>query len=387
MPKIIKIIDELTTLSKIKITTKFLSVFVFFIAFLFGNEGIFAQKKEYVVVLDAGHGGKDPGKVGYKKMKEKDIALNIVLQVGKLLEKEKNIKVVYTRKTDVFIDLWERGRIANKADADLFVSIHCNAHTSSAYGAETWVLGTHANKRNFEVAKAENSVILLEDNYKTNYKGFDPNSPESIIGLTLMQEEYLDQSIQLASIIQDDLTYSLKRKNRGVKQAGFVVLHQTYMPSILIETGFITNKSEASFLNSASGKQKFSASIFKGIKKYINQLNINTVANSEIKEVKTKTVTSSTSTSVKIDKSVVFKVQIASGGRKLATKAYNFKGLKNIERVKVSKLYKYYLGSTSSYSEIKKLHQLAKSKGYNSSFIVAFKNGKKVPVTSVVKKS
>ena len=155
---------------KIKIRTKFILIFVFFVAMIFNNSEGFAQKNDFVVVLDAGHGGKDPGKVGYKNVKEKDIALSIVLQVGKLLEKQGNIKVIFTRKTDVFVNLWERGRIANKADADLFVSVHCNAHNTQASGAETWVLGTHANSQNFEVAKAENSVILLEDNYKTNYK-------------------------------------------------------------------------------------------------------------------------------------------------------------------------------------------------------------------------
>ncbi len=369
--------------SKIKITTKFFTLFVFFISLLLCNVEGYGQKKEYVVVLDAGHGGKDPGKVGYKKIKEKDIALSIVLQVGKLLEKEKNIKVVYTRRSDVFINLWERGKIANKADADLFVSVHCNAHNSQAYGAETWVLGTHANKQNFEVAKAENSVILLEDNYKVNYKGFDPNLPESIIGLTLMQEEYLDQSIQLASIIQNGFTRTLKRKDRGVKQAGFVVLHQTYMPSILIETGFLTNKIEGSYLNSVKGKQKFSESIYKGIKKYLTQITLNTVVSntSDSNPVSIENEVKS------IDKSVVFKVQIASGSRKLATKSYNFKGLKNVERVKVSNLYKYYIGKTSDYSKIIEFLKLAKNKGYTSSFVVAFKNGKKVPIQQVVKKS
>ena len=164
--------------SNIKGTTRQSLFLVFLIAFFSNTYMIFAQQKDFIVVLDAGHGGKDPGKVGYKGSKEKEIALKIVLQVGKLLEKKQNIKVVYTRKTDVLIDLWERGRIANKANADLFVSIHCNAHSSQASGSETWVLGTHANRQNFEVAKAENSVILLEDNYKANYKGFDPNSPE-----------------------------------------------------------------------------------------------------------------------------------------------------------------------------------------------------------------
>jgi N-acetylmuramoyl-L-alanine amidase len=359
---------------------------VFINIFLFTNFSVFAQKSEFVVVLDAGHGGKDPGKVGYKKVKEKDIALKIVLQVGKLLEKEPHIKVVYTRKTDVFVDLWERGKIANKADADLFVSVHCNAHHTQAYGAETWVLGTHANRQNFEVAKAENLVIELEDNYKENYKGFDPNSPESVIGLTLMQEEYLDQSIQLASIIQDGFANKLKRKNRNVKQAGFVVLHQTYMPSVLIETGFITNKNEGAFLSSATGQQKFANSIYKSITKYIEQLSLNTVATSDVvalNDVESPKKNENSTTYSNVD----FKVQIASGSRKLETKSYNFKGLSNVERVKVGSSYKYYLGNTSNYSEILKIQQLAKSKGYTSAFVVAFKNGEKIDVEQVLKKS
>lgn len=368
--------------SKIKITTKFTSILVFLITFFCINTPSFGQENDFIVVLDAGHGGKDPGKVGYKNYKEKNIALNIVLEVGKLLEKDENIKVVYTRKKDVFIGLKERGRIANKADANLFVSVHCNAHHTQAYGAETWALGTHANKQNFEVAKAENSVILLEDNYKVNYKGFDPNSPESVIGLTLMQEEYLDQSILLASILQNGFASKLKRKDRGVKQAGFVVLHQTYMPSVLIETGFLTNKSEGLFLGSTAGQQKFSKSIYDGIIEYYNQLVINSV------DAGASSVQVSKTTHVEtINSNVVFKVQIASGSRKLETKSYNFRGLKNVERIKVGRSYKYYLGSTSNYNEIKELQQIAKVKGYPSAFIVAFENGEKVSVEQVLKKS
>tara|TARA_R110001583_G_scaffold114876_3_gene265372 strand:+ start:40334 stop:41467 length:1134 start_codon:yes stop_codon:yes gene_type:complete len=371
--------------SKIKLTTKLSFVFIFLTAFLLKSNIAYSQKKEFVVVLDAGHGGKDPGKVGYKNSKEKEIALNIVLKVGKLLEKTSTIKIVYTRKTDVFVDLWERGRIANKADADLFVSIHCNAHNSQASGSETWVLGTHANRQNFEVAKAENSVILLEDNYKANYKGFDPNSPESVIGLTLMQEEYLDQSIQLASIIQNGFTNTLKRKNRGVKQAGFVVLHQTYMPSILIETGFLTNRVEGPYLNSKIGQQKFSESIYKNIVKYIQQLNLNTIVNDEIVIVEPKVAPSKKV--INVDKNVKFKVQIAAGARKLEAKSYNFNGLKNVERMRSGKIYRYYFGETSNYTKIQELQKLAKSKGYRSAFIVAFKNGKKISVENVLIKS
>lgn len=378
-------------LIKNKMTMKLSVFFVFLFVFLFNNQSIIAQKNEFIVVLDAGHGGKDPGKVGRNHAKEKDIALKIVLGVGEILERNKNIKVIYTRKTDVFVDLWERGRIANKADADLFVSIHCNAHNTQASGAETWVLGTHANRQNFEVAKAENSVILLEDNYEMKYKGFDPSSPNSVIGLTLMQEEYLDRSIQLASIIQEGLTKNINLLDRGVKQAGFVVLHQTYMPSVLIETGFLTNTAEGNFLNSENGQIKYSNSISSDILKFIQQVVLNTVGNTIVAKNETNSGSKSTASAANnvsnIFNNIVFKVQIAAGSNKIETKSYNFNGLSNIERDKVNGLYKYYLGSTSDYNEIKKLHDLAKSKGYTSAFIVAFENGKKISVEDVFKKS
>lgn len=357
---------------KFNTKTKAIQVFVCSFLFILITLTGYAQESTYTVVLDAGHGGHDPGKVGYKKYKEKDVALNITLAVGKILSENKAINVIYTRKTDVFIDLYKRGNIANRANADLLVSIHCNAHSSQAYGAETWVLGLHANDENFAVAKAENSVILLEDNYKETYKGFDPNSPESLIGLTLMQEEYLDQSLQLASMIQDNFKNKLKRKNRGVKQAGFVVLFQSYMPSILIETGFLTNKTEANYLNSENGQSKFAQSIANGIEKYLKQIDLNTVENKVEEDVAT-------------DKNIIFKVQIASGSRKLEVKSYNFNGLKSVERVKVGSSYKYYYGQTSEYNEVKKHQELAKSKGYNSAFIVAYKNGKKISVQKVLK--
>lgn len=192
---------------------------------------------KFVVVLDAGHGGHDPGNLGNGYL-EKNIALRIVLKVGAILEKNPDIKVIYTRKDDTFVDLYKRGEIANKANADLFVSVHCDSHSSDAHGAGTFVLGLHANKQNFEIAKKENSVIYLEDNYESRYAAYDINSPESIIGLTIMQEEFLDQSINLAKLMQDNFAKKLKRTDRKVKQAGFIVLHQTFMPSVLVETVF-----------------------------------------------------------------------------------------------------------------------------------------------------
>ncbi|MEM7379631.1 MAG: N-acetylmuramoyl-L-alanine amidase, partial [Bacteroidota bacterium] len=206
-----------------------------------------APAKDFIVVLDAGHGGHDPGNLGNGYL-EKNIALKIVLQAGAILEKQPGIKVVYTRKDDTFVDLYVRGEIANKANADLFVSVHCDSHTSNANGAGTFVLGLHANKQNFEIAKKENSVIYLEDNYESRYAKYNINSPESIIGLTIMQEEFLEKSIQLASLMQENFSEGLKRNDRKVKQAGFIVLHQTFMPSVLVETGFLTIKSEVRYL-------------------------------------------------------------------------------------------------------------------------------------------
>lgn len=351
-------------------------------------------KEQFVVVLDAGHGGKDHGNLG-SGYKEKKIALNIVLQVGEILEQHKSIKVIYTRKTDVFLELHERAAIANKADADLFVSVHCNAHNSSANGTETFVLGLHANKRNFEIAKKENEVIYMEDNHETHYEGFDPNSPESLIGLTLMQEEYLDQSIALANLVEKAFVHKLKRKSRGVKQAGFWVLHNTYMPSVLIETGFLTYKKEGAYLNSKAGQTKMSTSIAKAILDYKSSLEQNTgdfvvvpepnkdaetVADTpKADAVKTETVVDSIYPEVK------FKVQIAAGSTKIDLKPYNFRGLDDITLRKKGKIYRYFYGNTSNYSKIQQMQKQAKAKGYVSCYIVAYKSGQRISVGQALK--
>lgn len=335
--------------------------------------------KSFVVVLDAGHGGHDPGNRG-NGYKEKDIALNIVLEVGKQLANISDIKVIYTRKKDVFIDLFKRGQIANKANADLFVSVHCNAHNSAAHGTETWVLGTHKNNTNFEVAKKENSVIFLEDDYEKNYAGFDPNSPESVMSILLSQEEYLDQSIMLASMIQKKFTNALKRKNRGVKQAGFIVLHQTVMPSVLVETGFLTYKKEGSYLNSRKGQNDISSAIATAIKEYKNSLD-STTSSIEISDASVEMDLDEGS----LNHNVIFKVQIAASSKALETKPYNFNGLSSISRMKEGSLYKYYYGSTGNYETSKDLAKQAKEKGYNSSFVVAFKDGEKIALTDALK--
>ena len=342
------------------------------IVVFFSVSQVNAQKK-YTIVVDAGHGGKDPGNLG-NGYKEKDIALKVALNVGNALSKHKDIKVIYTRKTNTFIDLWKRGDIANNAKADLFVSIHCDSHTSNAYGAGTFVLGLRGNKKNLEIAKRENASILLEDNFQERYKGFDPNSAESVIGLSLLQEENLDKSLQLASLIQNNFAFKLKRNNRNVKQDNFQVLRETIMPSVLVELGFLTNKKEGKYLNSKQGQQQMANAIGDAIKNYINNLKLNTVNDITVEESKDAT-----------KENIEFKVQIASGKNKIATKSYNFKGLKDVQSVKVGRYYKYYYGVSSLYKNALKSLKIAKEKGYKSAFIVAFKNGEKVSVKEVNK--
>lgn len=401
------------------------------------------KEKTFVVVLDAGHGGHDPGNLGNGYL-EKNIALNIVLNVGKWLEKNPNVKVIYTRKDDTFVDLYVRGQIANKADADLFVSVHCDSHSSDAHGAGTFVLGLHANKQNFEIAKKENSAIYLEDDYETRYAGYDINSPESVIGFTIMQEEFLDQSIALAKLIQDNFTGKLKRVDRKVKQAGFIVLHQTFMPSVLVETGFLTNKTEGAYLNSGKGQAEMGSAIAAAIMDYKNSLNGNSsmeyvkkeapnveVAAKEVikkpveapkkvlpkeemvrvkqvestpvkpKETVAKsTVAPSETTAVAATESneegtnpvefkkksnLVFKVQLFASSKEIPLVSENFKGLNKLSKEPVSNLYRYMYGSAESYFDAKLLKSNADAKGYSTSYVVAYKDGKRISMDAALK--
>ncbi len=367
--------------------TKIFSSFVLIISISFFSFSALAAEnpiKTFVVVLDAGHGGHDHGNKG-NGYKESEISLNVVLKVGAELEKLPNVRVIYTRKSDVFIELRERAAIANRADADLFVSVHCNAHKSEAYGAETFVLGLHKSQANFEVAKKENEVIYLEDNYQEKYGNFDPNAPESLIGMTLVMEEYLDQSILLASLVQNNMINNLKRKDRSVKQAGFWVLHNTYMPSVLIEMGFLTNKAEGEYLHSAKGQAEMAREIGNAIISYIKSISITTekIKDPEIEKIQVEKVIESTKED--IYEGVTFRVQLAATGKKLDTKPSNFQGLKNVAREKEDKLFKYYYGETSDYNKIQVMKTFVQQKGYPSAYIVAFKKGKKVNVPEVLK--
>jgi len=332
----------------------FFNILLCFFIINSSNAQINNNEEKFVVVIDAGHGGKDPGNTGNGYL-EKEIALNISLQLGEILKKVDDIEVIYTRTSDKFVNLFERANIANKSNANLFVSIHCDSHNSQAYGAGTFVLGLHANARNFEVAKKENSVIFYEDDYINQYDGFDPNNPESLIGLTLMQEEYLDQSIIAASYIQNSFVQNLKRKNRNVKQAGFIVLKYTYMPSVLIETGFLTNRNEGAYLNSLKGQKEMSNAISKAIISYKNDFYKNLTSSEQ-------------------DDYLSYKIQVAASKRLIETKSYNFNGLESIQVIRDGNLYKYLYGDFKSLEEAKNKIKHVRNFGFNSSFVIGLRD-------------
>jgi N-acetylmuramoyl-L-alanine amidase len=226
-----------------------------------------------VVVIDAGHGGRDSGTRGTKIL-EKDVALKIALKVGNYIEKNvPGVKVIYTRKTDTYLSLDERARIANRANADLFICIHANSMPGGqAIGTETYVMGLHKDESNFEVAKRENSVILMDENYKERYEGFDPSSPESYILFSLTQSAYQESSLRFAQKVEDQFRNRAGRKSRGVKQAGFVVLWKTTMPSVLIETGFLSHPQEEEFLASERGQDLIASGIYRAFKEYKSEV-------------------------------------------------------------------------------------------------------------------
>jgi N-acetylmuramoyl-L-alanine amidase len=361
----------------------------------------YGQSTFFKVAVDAGHGAHDFGAT-YNGHVEKNINLDIALKVGRLLEQNPKIDVIYTRKTDVFIDLIERANIANRADANIFVSIHCNANKNTAAdGTETYVMGMSKVASNLEAAKKENSVITLEKDYKQKYEGFDPNSPETMIGMTLMQEEYLDNSISLASKIEEGFAALGKKiRHGGVKQAPFMVLHKAYMPRILIETGFISNQSEGNALDSDEGQNEIAKAIAEAIISYKNEYFGNGNSDNYVEKQSQKIiekVVKDTSSPVKsklivaIPKEkkvvlnantneIVFKVQLSASTKKTELISSNFKGLDNVEMVSEGKLYKYLYGVTSDYDEAKKLLVQAKSKGYKTAYLIAYKNGDKISV-------
>ena len=384
-----------------KFKTKILVLFL-----LFSSNAFSQSNQKFTVILDAGHGGKDPGN-SYHGFVEKEIALKTTLKLEKYLKKDSSIEVVYTRKSDVFIELKDRPKKANSIDANLFVSIHCNSvNNPIPYGTETFVMGLSRSKGNLEIAKQENSVILLEKNYKQTYKGFDPKNPETLIGLKILQEDYLDRSINLASKIESNFKNKLHRKSRGIKQTPLWVLDAAYMPSVLIELGFLSNGEEGRYLNSEEGQNNMAEAIASAIivykKEYFgSQSNVNyeelpskKAADYEVndtsKHTKSKRIIENQVRQKQESKTensdVIFKVQFAAGNKNIKLNPSNFKGLKNVSMTTSNGvLYKYAYGSTSDYNTAKEDLKVVKSKGYTSAYIIAIKDGKNISIQEALK--
>lgn len=366
-----------------------------------------AFAKDFTVVIDAGHGGHDPGAIG-KVTREKNINLNVALRLGKKIETRfKDVKVVYTRKKDVFVPLDRRAEIANDAKADLFISIHTNsvAKGSAVRGTETYTLGLARLEANLEVAKRENSVILIENDYKQRYAGFNPNSSESYIMFEFIQDKHMEQSVSLAKLVQGQFRNYAKRVDRGVHQAGFLVLRATTMPSILIELGYISNQAEERYLNSAEGVESLSEGIYRAFKKYKEQHHeqpLLAMAGGKVVEDKPEQIEEEKparqgadadnkptvadvrrSESADVDEKPVFKVQILTSSRPLKKGAPQLKGLKNVDYYKENGIYKYTYGQSVDYNRILRLKREVTGK-FKDAFIIAFRNGEKMNVSEAI---
>lgn len=372
-----------------------------------------AQAKKFVVVIDAGHGGHDPGAIG-KISKEKNINLTVATKLGKLIkENNSDVKVIFTRTTDVFIPLDKRAEIANNAKADLFISVHTNAlaNNNTAKGTSTWTLGLAKSDANLAVAQRENSVILYESDYKTRYAGFNPNSAESYIIFEFMQDKYMEQSVRLASMVQKQFKNSCKRVDRGVHQAGFLVLKASAMPSILIELGFISTPEEERYLNSDTGTSSLAKGIYRAfmtykrdheirmngtsktvIPQYTEEQPKDTAApaatrsasagkteQAELTEDTKKSVADNSPTSGEI----LFKIQIMTSGNKLSTGDKRFKGLTGVDYYKENGLYKYTYGTSSDYNKVLRTRREIADK-FKDAFIIAFKEGEKMDVNKAI---
>ena len=351
-----------------------------------------SSRKVRVVVIDAGHGGSDPGCHGLKHF-EKDVALSITLKVGKYIEENiKDVKVVYTRKTDVFVPLNEIASHANKNNADLFICIHCNAAVNKqVFGSETYVMGLHKTKGNLEVAKRENASILFEEDYKKKYEGFDPNSDEANIIFNMYQNAFLEQSLSYASKVQEEFRKNKNLTDKGVKQAGFLVLWKTSMPSVLIETGFLTNAEEEKYLGSQKGQDQIAFAIYKAFKNYKAEVEgydagpeneIRPRISEEQVEAIEQHIHQQEKDTIKSvvnqpENKILFKIQIANSSKKIPPNSPKFASVKNVEELVEDKTFKYLTGDFKTMEEAFEEQRRLRKQGFEDAFTVAFINGKK----------
>lgn len=360
---------------------------------------LYSKDRSFVVVIDAGHGGKDYGAIR-NNFKEKDINLAVSLALGNLIKRNMaDVKVIYTRSSDVFVELDDRAEKANKARANLFISIHTNsteAKKTSASGADTYILGLAKSEESLEVAKRENSVILLEHDYSSKYGGFDPNLPESYIIFEFMSNKYIEQSLNFAGFVQKEFKNRAKRIDRGVRQAGFLVLRKTSMPSVLIELGFINNPLEATFLGSKAGQNKIAESIYQAFKIYKIAFDKKNTGISDITNLETKNAITPRDTSkpgdinkllssrlqsnseknTKKAEKVEYRIQFLYSPTKLPTKSSRFKGLSPVGYY-YENGYKYTYGSTENFNQIQEKLKKVQTK-FKDAFIVRLKDGKRI---------
>lgn len=393
------------------------TILILFALLSFGESAglsLFAQAGKFVVVIDAGHGGHDPGAIG-SITKEKHINLNIALKLGQKIEKGcPGVKVIYTRKRDVFIPLDRRAQIANDAKADLFISIHTNALPKGriAQGASTWTLGLARSQANLDVAKRENSVILYEDDYKTRYAGFNPNSAESYIIFEFMQDRYMSQSVKLASLVQKKLKSVSRRIDKGVHQAGFLVLKASAMPSILVEVGFITTPAEERFLNSSEGVEKMAEGIYQAFIAYRSgqgttekepessnaaagqksegaDTERNAKADADTAEVREQAGTAGAEQPARKEKrgteeQIVFKVQFMTSMRILPKNDRRLRGLENVEYFRENGIYKYTCGATTDYNRALRTRRNILPR-FKDAFIIAFRGEQKMNINEAIR--
>ncbi len=394
---------------------------IFVIGFLFAGEAYeaWADRKGFVntVVIDPGHGGREPGAVG-RRSKEKDIALAISLKLGEYIrESIEDVEVIFTRDSDVFVPLHERARIANENNADLFISIHCNSATSrTAQGTETFVMGLHRSEANLEVARRENKSILYEDDYLETYDGFDPNSPEANITFGLYQYAYLEQSLQMASLVQDQFRERAQRIDRGVKQAGFLVLYNITMPGVLIETGFISNAREEAYLMSTTGQAHIASAIFRAFREYKEEQDAMAAARihyaratdqhdhedvgytepdnepAEAYVIIEESIADQTAQhemddydkSNKPSMNITFRVQFASTSEQRSTDDPAFNGLENVSWYFHEGLYKYTVGNESSLEQAAAIQKEVQDAGFHDAFVVAFVNNERISAREAI---